>query len=194
MSFIALLFVLLLNFAYTPANAQNCGGRSENNCYSRYFECRWTGTACIAGAATTCEELMRNTQICSQVSQQCTIQTYNNNMCATRCQFITGTECVGSQPIRRDCRYNYATSQCYESTANIDGCSNAVSITQCNTAQCYADPFVSNCFTSLDQMNQVFPCSFWSNYNTPNTACAYHGCVLLGTQTCVSSVGTGNTG
>jgi hypothetical protein len=165
---IAFLLLLIPVLFATPVHAQVCNGRSsESQCYGHADGCHWTGTTCAYGAPATCEEMYRDTVTCSQNSATCIIQTYNNNRCATRCPYITGTACVGSTPIRQDCRYNYATNTCYESTANIDGCSNAATITQCNTTRCVADPFVNNCFASMQQINQVFPCRL-VNTDTPS--------------------------
>lgn len=121
------------------------------------------------------------------------MQTYNNNQCAGRCGVLTPQQCVGSQPIRRDCRLNYTSTPdvCYPSTANIDGCSNQISGASCTGVGCYFDPYVQNCFVSQTQFKSVFPCDYFSDRN--DGACAAESCVLLADNSCVEAVTTANT-
>lgn len=169
-------------------------GRTIQSCYTNRASCRWTGTACVSGAPATCAQFLTDTQGCSGSSFGCTVQTYNGNLCADSCPRLTAQKCVGTFPVREDCRLNYNTLTCQvASPALNDGCAGSKNEAACNSTSCLFDPFVLNCFRNASQINVVFPCSYWTNFNSPNTACGYHSCVLLSSATCTTVFTTSNT-
>lgn len=167
-------------------------GNTPSRCYALRSQCRYNfeSQTCLAGPPSTCAQFETDTVGCS-ANPQCTVQNYNGNKCANRCNLLSNQECVGTVPIRQDCRLNYTSMLCYESTAYIDGCSNQISGTSCRNVGCYFDPYLQNCFVSQTQFKQVFPCSYFSQRS--DTACSDESCVQLADRTCVNAVTTSNT-
>lgn len=169
-------------------------GNTAQRCYALRAQCDWDPVAniCNAGPPPTCASLDQDTVGCAARSE-CTVQGYNNNQCADACAQLTAQRCVGTVPIRQDCRLNYTANafNCYASTAYIDGCSNQIAGSSCTASGCYFDPYLQNCFLTQTQFKTVFPCSYFAQRS--DNACSDESCVKLADNSCVNSVTTANS-
>lgn len=179
----------LFNFAL-PWPTPVCPGLSQANCYLNRRGCRWSGSTCLQGAPSTCAQFLTDTVGCT-ANSNCTLWTNNGNLCTDACNRITPQVCVGSFPVRTHCRLDFTSLACY-ATTDSDVCYSHPNEATCPSATCFFDPYAKNCFHSIEETAKAFPCTHWSTFtNTP--ACSYHGCVLLNSNACSTSISTANT-
>jgi len=156
--------------------------------------CMWNYdyNACLNNPApVTCESFGSDSAACAS-DLECTFNTLNS-----RC-YQPPPECAGLASImcskRSDC--TYTGSMC---TATAQACGSHTTGGACAAAGCFWDYYTTTattttssggqCFFNLQEVNQLFQCSHWSNY--PSTeACAYHGCGSTG-STCHIVTNTG---
>ena len=184
------LFVLLalcgtLAHAQTLCTTSTPG--SEASCYTQRTTCRytWLTTQCLVGAPATCAEFHRDTTGCLATSG-CAVNS-NNGHCFSvvpACPSLTQSQCGN----RSDCRY---TTTC-QTGATPGTCGARTTGETCSTAGCFWDPFVGTgqCFATLQEVNSLYTCPFWSAYPAPTTsyACTVHGCLSQG-QVCLADAG-----
>lgn len=124
-------------------------------------------------------------------NSSCAIWTNNDSYCTDACYRLTAQQCVGTSPVRTDCRLNFTSMLCY-STGTTDTCLSKATSSACTPGTCLWDPYVDNCFYNIAQTKQVFPCSYWTSFPIAS-ACQYHGCALVNSGQCINAVSSGST-
>lgn len=107
------------------------------------------------------------------------------------CNFKTAQECLNNYNQPSGCVYEFPSSTC--SSTATDVCQGINSTTTCENAGCFWDSYLSNCLTTLSQVNSVYPCNYWTQFTetlpTPtNDACDFHACLFdPNVQQCLNS-------
>lgn len=182
--FLIFLFLFLFKLSNNSVDAVVCPGLSEQNCYNNRCCCHFDGSSCQTGAPNACWQYFFDTVGCTS-QPTCTLQTNNYNYCVNICSTLYPTDCLSAVPPRIDCRFNFTSGKCY-TTNTYDLCLSKGSQAECPYQSCFWDPYINQCFYNINQVNQVFPCSYWSQQSqyAGTQACAYHGCVLINGGTC----------
>ena len=90
------------------------------------------------------------------------------------CDLLSGAVACNQ---RIDCRWS--GTQCFNAATDCT----VYTLTptpqiNCTQYECYWDADLQACYNSLAEVVAIYPCSSWSNYPPPNSACGMHGCSL----------------
>ncbi len=183
------LSLLVAALSLLPRIDAQCFGQQEQTCYNNRATCHWVApSTCTNGAPTNCAQYMWDQWGCYISSFNCNNMPNNGYLCGNACATLTAQQCVGSVPVRSECRYGFTNSSCYYMDTRAQ-CLSQPNAGVCNSTNCLFDPYINNCFDAMWQVNQVFPCSYW----TSSTPCNYHGCLWINNAACVSVVTSANT-
>ena len=89
------------------------------------------------------------------------------------------------------CRWNSTTSKC--ATYTTGTCEVQTNQVSCAAIGCFYDTYLQQCYVSLSEVVSINPCSTWSSFPLPNTACAFHGCSLNAAGTVCGAPSTGGS-
>lgn len=193
MMFFNFRFVLCLVLFACPlfivsVDAQSCGSRQlEENCYVVRTSCKWSSgsSTCVNGAPSTCSEFYRDTTGCSS-NANCHYDP-TTLVCAdgAPCRTFTNIQCLDKSYCYNN--YTVATPVCTAGTPS-DGCSIQTSASPCTShaSKCFWDAYLGKCFLKLQQVNQLFNCSYWNTFTNADIPCTYHGCSYVNSR-CVST-------
>jgi len=171
-----LLFAIIAALAaYCVADV--CSNQPQGNlaaCYTNRASCHYSlaTNACTNPAPINCVQFLSDQTGCTASTFNCTFNT-SNQQCIAKpgsCGLINTTLACSQ---RSDCQWFNNT--CKPGTTI---CGNTTSFAICSASSCLWDPYLSQCFDDLSEVTVINPCSSWSSYPQPNTACAFHGCQL----------------
>lgn len=190
--YLALFFFIFYLLSSSSVSASVCTNVATGNitgCASLRSTCHYSlpFNACEDGAPGQCSDYILDQNGCNASLFNCTYST-TTSLCTNTplaCKFLLSQS---SCNFRSDCIWNTTSSKCINS---LNVCHNATNQALCSVYGCFYDTYLQQCYNSLAEVTAINPCSSWTSFPLPNTACGFHGCMLDVTQTICLNAGSG---